>query len=286
MRTLFLALALIVLGVGGAAAAAPCPAGVAFPAFNLNQSVAGVPVNFPATATVGSVVSGVATVCVLVDLSDLQQKISAIIDTFHMPTDNCADYSSSNLVVSLPTRQLSYGNGAAVLSLAGSVTDWLCAKNPIPNSEIVWEIKKIGPFKTKVPVLVTWPAPPIKTVLAVQPFNASLPFHLVKIDPQTLELQPGVPSINLQGQYAFITNGVLFIAGININAVAYNALRHSISGSQLDLKLPPALEYHIPNSSLCLKFSNPAIVSAQLIDPGPFEAMINVTGNITGPGSC
>jgi hypothetical protein len=286
MRTFILALFVILFAASGANAQSPCAAGIAFPGFPLSQTLNGVPVSLPATATVTGVSNGTATICVVVDLSDLQQKIGSVVDTFHFPTDNCASYSPRNPVVSLPTKQLTYATDSAVLNLVGSVTDWECLQNPIPNSKIVWEMRKIGSFKTLVPVVVTWPAPPIKTVLLVQPFNASLPFHLTTVNPQTIELQPGVPSISLQGQYAFITNGVLSIAGVNINVVAYNALKSALNSPQLIAKLPPTITVHV-SAHVCAVLSNPQFTGPQhFANPGALAAVLNVNGAIAYPVSC
>lgn len=198
----------------------------------LTTPIAGVPVAIP--YTVRSVLAG-STVkfCVLGKLANLQQKIGAIVDTFHLPTDNCAHYSLNNPVVSLSSVTLTYVNGKASLNLSGKVVLWGCAKNPIPNSKVEWQIKKIGPIKTKVPVVVTWPADPIKTVIGTQPFTAHLLFSPVIVDLTHVGLKLDSAQIDLQGQYAYITNGVLYIAGIDINTLAYNALKNIVGTAQI-----------------------------------------------------
>jgi hypothetical protein len=100
-------------------------------------------------------------------------------------------------------------------------------------------MKKIGPIKTKVPVVHTWPGDPIKTILATQPFEAALPFGISKRDDHTVGLDLSKPDIELKGQYASITKGVLQIAGINLNDKAYDALQKAIDPQKLVLTLPP-----------------------------------------------
>jgi hypothetical protein len=193
---------------------------------------------------------------VIGDLGDLQRKIGPIVDSFKLPWENCRSYSPNNPVVDLPRKELPFHDGSAVFSIGGKVTMWECLENPIPNSKIEWQLRDVGfGIKTKVPVVVTWPGSPIKTILATQPFDADLPVTLVRNDESTVSLVVGRPDIELKGSLAFITKGVLSIAGIDINQKAADALRKAIDPEKLKLSIPEQFQQF-----------NPKIDSARFID--------------------
>jgi hypothetical protein len=147
---------------------------------------------------------------------------------------------------------------------------WDCRENPVPNSKVEWEMKSIGPIKTKVPRVVTWPGSPIKNKLATQPFQAELPVTLQRVNESTVSLSVGRPDIELKGQYAFITKGVLTIAGIDVNQKAQAALNKAIDPEKLKLAIPPEFQEF-----------NPTIDSARFIDDaGQLAAEINMSALI------
>jgi hypothetical protein len=225
------------------------------------QNVNGVPVNVTATTFV-KVESKDNKIQlnarVVGDFIDLQRKIGAIVDTFDLPRDNCRSYSPNNPVVSIPRKELAFKNGSAMFTIGGSVVMWQCLENPIPNSRVDWEIRDVGfGIKTKVPVVRTWPGSPIKTILVTQPFNAELPVSLFKSDDHSVGLQFSKPDIELTGQFAFITKGVLKIANVDINEKAYDALRKAIDPTKLRLTIPDEVS----------KF-NPVVVSARFTEIG------------------
>lgn len=55
---------------------------------------------------------------------------------------------------------------------------------------------------------------------------------------QTAAIKFGDPKINLKGQYAFITEGILSIAGIDINSEAKKALDKAIDRTSLQQTIP------------------------------------------------
>jgi hypothetical protein len=66
------------------------------------------------------------------------------------------------------------------------------------------------PAETKlIPHVHTWPGDPIKTILLTQPLEAALPSQISKRDDHSVGLDLSRPDIELGGQYAFITKGVL-----------------------------------------------------------------------------
>lgn len=177
------------------------------------------------------------------DLSDLQRKIGQIIDTFPLPSDNCRSYSGNNPVVIIPRKELTFVDKAAVLNIGGSVVMWDCRENPVPNSKVEWKTETVASFfgkkvKTKVPKVITWPGSPIKNKLGSQSFDVSLPIIAYAPNPQTAEIKFGNPRINLKGQYAFITKGILNIAGIDINSEAKKALTKAIDPASLQQAIP------------------------------------------------
>jgi hypothetical protein len=252
-------------------AAAPEPDEVQIGPVEYQQSVNGVSVVVSATtyAKVVTVDNKIYLKARIVgDLVDLQRKIGAIVDTFDLPRDNCRSYSPNNPVVSIPRKELLFRDGAAIFSLGANVVMWQCLENPVPNTKVEWQVKDIGfGIKTKVPVVISWPGSPIKTILVRQPFDADLPVTLVKNNDHAVGLQFSKPDIELGGQYAFITKGVLKIAGVDINQKAYDALQKAIDPEKLRLTIPEELS----------KF-NPAVESARFIDlNGHLSAEISVS---------
>ena len=169
--------------------------------------------------------------CIVADLANLQKQITSVVNvkTLNLPTNNCAHYKLDNPVVALSGTSLVYANGDAALNLAGTVTIWTCLQNPIPNSKLTWVLKHYWWGSTNVPIIVTWPGDPIKTIIGTQPFTAQLLLSPVVVNTTTVGLQLDSASVNLQGQYVSITNGVLNICGINVNMAVYNILKKVIS---------------------------------------------------------
>ncbi|WP_316228257.1 hypothetical protein [Bradyrhizobium sp. SZCCHNR1039] len=208
---------------------------------------------------------------VIGDLGDLQQKIGTIVDGFKLPQENCKSYSANNPVVSIPRKELSFRDGSAVFSISGSVAMWDCRENPVPNSKVEWVIENVGlGIKTKVPKVVTWPGDPIKNKLAIQPFDADLPVALVRLNDASVALTIGRPAIELKGQFAFITNGILTVAGIDINQKAQDTLNRAVDPEKLKLAIPAEFQEF-----------NPKIDSARFIDDGgQLAAEINMSALI------
>lgn len=260
-RSCWYATLLAIGGIWNLGAMGADPDEVQIGPIDYQQNVNGVPVNISAltylkVATSNSKITLKARV--VGDLVDLQRKIGQIVDTFSLPRDNCRSYSPNNPVVSIPRKELAYRNGGAIFSIGGTVVMWECLENPVPNTKVEWEIRNVGfGIKTKVPVVKTWPGSPIKTILATQPFDADLPITLAKSSEHSVELNFSRPDIELKGQYAFITKGILHIAGVDINQKAFDALQKAIDPQKLQLAIPDEI----------VKF-NPAVESARFLDQG------------------
>lgn len=176
------------------------------------------------------------------DLRDLQARFGSLLDTVQLPRDNCRSYSGNNPVVSLPSKQLLANGDSAVAKLGGEVKMWDCRENPIP--ETYWDPTGC---KGKIPIInkeyvfgcpKTRPGSPIKNVLGTQPFDFSIPVYLRKTGDRTVALVLGDPNVDLGGQYAFITKGILNIAGIDINSEARKAIEGAIDPNSLTVSIP------------------------------------------------
>lgn len=194
---------------------------------------------------------------VYADLLDVQNKIGSIIDTIPLPTNNCASFSGNNPVVRIWGKQLVASGASAVLKLNGYVEMWDCRENPIPNSKIDWVEERWLGVPVKRPKVVTWPGDPIKNKLATQPFDASLTITPHLVNDQTAAVRLENPQISLGGQYAVITNGILRVAGIDLNGEAGKALSNALD--------PALLQQSMPKDLADL---NPKIKKAEFTDVG------------------
>ena len=231
------------------AVASPCAAQTTSPAkpdelvvgpLTVSQNVQGVPVNVVSTTYLSLHTTNEGLnfrARVVADLRDLQSKIGSVIDTIPLPTNNCGSFSANNPVVTIWGKELKPEGSAAVLWLHGHVDVWDCRENPIPNSKLEWV--NDGPFGLSRPKIVTWPGSPIKNKLAQQPFDVSEPVSLEKTSDTTIRLVLGKPDIKLGGQFVAITNGVLRLAGIDLNEKANAALQSAIDPTKLQVSVPP-----------------------------------------------
>lgn len=239
----------------------------------ITQPVNGVPIAVPITSylkvtTIQNTVQFDARI--FGDLSDLQAKSGPIVDSFPVPTDNCRSYSANNPVVKIWGKELIPSGASAVLRLHGYVEDWHCLENPVPNSKVVW--RNDGPFGLSIPHIETWPGNPIKNLIATQPFDVSLPASIRLVDAQTVALEIGVPTVTLGGQYSTLTNGVLSIAGIDLNQKLKQALDQAIN--------PSLLQQGIPQDYAKL---NPKISAASFVnDGGKLAVRLDTTATIPG----
>lgn len=141
----------------------------------------------------------------------------------------------------------------------------IVAENPVPNSKVEWEIRDVGfGIKIRVPIVKTWPGSPIKTILVTQPFDADLPVALVRNNEHAVGLQFSKPDIELNGQYAFITKGVLNIAGVDINQLAYDALQKAIDPQKLIVSIPEDISKYNPNIESARLYDNQGHLSAEI----------------------
>jgi hypothetical protein len=168
---------------------------------SVTQPVQGVVLNFRGTAFLSLKTEGNSVVLrarTVADLSDLQSKIAALIDTVPLPTNNCDHFGVDNVVARIWGKRLDITGSTATLRLNGDVDSWACVKNPLPCSKVVWV--NDGPFGLSRPKIETWECnPPIKNRNINQPFDAAVPFTLEVRDPQTVGISLGAPTVTLGG---------------------------------------------------------------------------------------
>jgi hypothetical protein len=237
------------LGVG--IAIASCSASHAFETkeffvsdFSVTKSASGVPVEFAGKIYISADVNVTSLPIVhlhaTVDLGDLQRKIPTIVGTVKLPSANCGSYSANNPVVSLSNSHLSLSNNEAVFHTDGSVAIWDCRENPIPCSEIQWQLKDVGlGIKTKIPVPHTWSCnPPIKNKIATQPFSIDMPFGIKTVTGGAVQLLPGEAKADISGQYVAITKAFIELFKVDLNAKLNDAIKSSLDPSTLTAQIP------------------------------------------------
>jgi hypothetical protein len=239
MRTFFLS-AFLLVGLVSQATAQQTVGPIA-----IKTNVNGVPITVSATSwiSVNSVDNElIVSTRIFADLIDLQRKFSNVVDTFKLPADACANRGIDNQspVVSLKSGSLWPRGDQLILSTHGHFDIWSCVTGP-PRSGIQWQKKKIAFIKMKVPVFHTWTKVK-KNKDGTQPFYASLPIQLVKIDNATVAISIAEPNVKLEEQKVFVKNANLKIAKVNISQKAYNALQSAIDLAKLKETLPEELQ--------------------------------------------
>lgn len=177
------------------------------------------------------------------DLSNLQNNFGSVMDRVPLPSDNCASKGIKNLVVRLPSRSLAAQGDAALIKLSGEAVSWTCLDNPIPQT--YWDPNGcsgdtgfLGHIHYSFGCPKFRPGNPIKTINATQPFDFSVPVTIVSTDGKSITLVVGNPNVTLGGQFAFITNGILHIANIDLNAEAKSAIESAVNPAVLTATIP------------------------------------------------
>lgn len=178
------------------------------------------------------------------DLTDLQNKIGALVDSIPLPKDNCSHFGIDNVVARIWGKKISVNDDIATLKLNGDVDIWTCVKNPIPCTRVEWEER----FGIRIPKLVYYDCnPPIKNRNISQPFEAMLPFTLELVDARTVAVRLGTPSVDLGGTLGGVTEGILRIAGVDLNAQVKQVLDAAIGSDLLAQALPEFLARFDPS---------------------------------------
>ncbi|HKI00697.1 MAG TPA: caspase family protein [Thermoanaerobaculia bacterium] len=194
---------------------------------------------------------------VIADLSDLQNKIGALIDTIPLPGDNCSHFGVDNVVARIWGKQITVSGDVATLKLNGDVDVWTCLKNPVPCSRIEWDERQVLGVTIRTPRVVFFDCnPPIKNRNLSQPFEATLPFSVAIVDARTYALKLGDPAIDLGGPLGGVTEGILKIAGVDINAKVKEALESALSPEALKQTLPEFLLTYNPTLTRAEILSN------------------------------
>ena len=238
-------------------------------AIPFSQTIQGVPLTaqayaFFAIRSIGGSIRG--NVRVVADLSDLQGKIGSLVDLIPLPTNQCAELGAVNNVVRIWGKTITIDGAVATLELQGDVDGYFCTKG-VPCSKVVWN--------GFVPEVVIYDCnPPITQHVFNQPFDATLPFSLGVADPLSLELTLGQPTVSLGGQLAGITNGILQIAGVNLNDQLKTALSGIVNPDLLKGALPADLAQLDPVVTTAGLFSNAGALAASVELNVPFDIRI------------
>src|SRR6185369_88461 len=193
---------------------------------------------------------------VIVDLSDLQRKIGAIIDTVPLPADNCARFAADNIVPRIWGKQITVNGEVAIVRLNGDLDVWQCIKNPIPCSKVEW--------KGIVPHVVTFDCnDPIKNKIN-QSFDAEVAVHFVVSPPNAVSVMPGEPQVRLGGTLGSVMEQLLKIVGVDINARIKESLDRAISPDLLKVPLPAELQRLEPTFTRACFFNNAGTLAASL----------------------
>lgn len=284
LRLFVLALLFALVGRAGSAEdrlAQTRPGEVLLGPYPIDQAVQGVPVSmrayvFLAIKNASDPIEVDARV--VADLSDLQRKVGALVDTIPLPTDNCADFGLDNLVARIWEKQILISGDVAALKLNGDVDVWTCAKHPVPCSKLEgWS-------------LVFYDCnPPLKNRNLNQPFEAILPFRLGLVNQHTVEVKLDEPTVNLGGILGGVTGEILRIAGVDINARVKQALEGAINPSLLRQSLPAELLAFNPVFTKAELVSNSGVLAATLemsvsIDSKALEGLGPIFQGISASG--
>lgn len=207
------------------------------------------------------------------DLSDFQNKIGPLIDTIPLPTDNCSHFGLDNVVARIWGKQITIDGSEATLKLSGDVEIWTCVKNPVPCTRIVWEERNVLGAIIRIPRTEFFDCnPPIKNRNLTQPFDATLPFRLRVVDSGSFAVQLGEPTINLGGALGGVTQGILNIAGVDVNAKVKEALEAAVHPDVLKQNLPDFLLKYNPTLTRAELLSNSGALAVTL----EVEALLDV----------
>lgn len=137
---------------------------------------------------------------VVVDLSPLQTNFQTLL-TFQR--NNCPNFSTSYVDLDVTDANPTIEGGKLRLNVNGNFDQWGCLENPVPNTKVEWQFKDLGlGIKTKVPVVVTSPSSPIKSLLARGSFTFSGIFELSSadnaIDVKTNVVFDGAPNTSVK----------------------------------------------------------------------------------------
>lgn len=238
-------------------------------AIPFNQTVQGVPLAAQAYAffSIRSIGGSIrVNVRVVADLSDLQSKIGALVDLIPLPTNQCAELGAVNNVVRIWGKTITIDGAVATLKLQGDVDGFFCTKG-VPCSKVVWN--------GLIPEVVLYDCnPPITTHVFNQPFDATLPFSLGAADQLSLKLTLGQPTVSLGGQLGSVTNGILQIAGVNLNDQLKTALDGIVNPDLLKGALPADLTQLDPVVTQAGLFSNAGALAASVELNVPFDIRI------------
>lgn len=176
------------------------------------------------------------------DLSNLQNKFNAIVQTIALPHDNCPGYGTHPLPV-IEDASLQSAGTTAVVKIRAKATVWQCVRNPVPSCTISWgqQCIDLGPFGracTDVPQTRCEEGSPIKTILLEEGFWIDVPLTLATIDQKSLDVVPGSISVQPRGDLGKFVNQIAAIFNSDLNTLAGRELDKLVDQAALRAVLP------------------------------------------------
>ena len=182
---------------------------------------------------------------IVADLSDLQKKISNIIDTVPLPSDNCARHAVDNLVPRILEKEITLEGEVATLRLAGELDVWAC--------DIALHCRLLGchdVMKTKIE----------------STFEMQIPVHFVVAASNTAVFAVGDPQVNIRGirDVDRLAETILRAVGVDIEGKAKAALKRAIGPDLLKMPLPTELQRLDPTFTRAAFFNNSGALATSL----------------------
>lgn len=156
----------------------------------------------------------------VIDYSGVQDTAQAVVKALFAPNNDCA---GTNIVVTPESSSLMADeSGSAMLSLKMSFAVWACIQNSVPDTKVVYELRQLGPFTTKVPVITTSPGLPIRTKLA-QGANIScnISFSLV-VSPHEITVKAATKDLENNAALASYPSGATGFSQSVVQPIAEN----------------------------------------------------------------
>lgn len=215
-------------------------------------AIRGVPLTFNASAFVNLKPQNkgqfLLSARVVADLSDLQRKLNAIIDTIPLPSDTCARFADDNLVASITSRQITVEGEVATLRLNGDLEVWKCMKNPLYPA-----CKFLGcdeAMKTK-----------LEATLSLQ-----VPVRSVVTGANAVTFKMDEPQVEVRGKSEIdrLAEGFLRAVGVDIEGKVKEALKRTIEPDLFTAPLPAELQRFNPTLTRAGFFDNAGILATSL----------------------
>jgi hypothetical protein len=184
------------------------------------------------------------------DLSDLQKKFNAIVQTIQLPSNNCPSYGVHPLP-KIEESSLEARGSVAVIKARLKATVWGCAKNPVPETVCEMrlrchEIRAFGRLIarpcTHVPECRFRDGAPIKTVILEEGFWGEIPFSVATLDNRSVSIVPGKPDLRPRGDIGRWINDLARVFNSDLSTLADREIEKLVDEAALKAAIPPELQ--------------------------------------------